>query len=242
MRADLGGPGLSCSSLRVRRLAAGELKGALREEAARHVAECARCQETVLEIEAEKAELQRAVPFEAFAAGVAEKLARPAAPSRLPWGRLVSRWAPLAAAAGVALVAGASLVRGPGTEKNAAGGVLVPGVRSKGAASAELFVQDAAGVHAITGGSVTASARLLVSLHPSGRTYAAVVLLEPGESSVIYSGAALSGPLPQAFEWTGSGDATVVIVLADEPVDAARIHALADVPRGADVVRIPLRR
>ena len=65
-------------------------------------------------------------------------------------------------------------------------------------------------------------ARLLLSLQPGGHKRAAAVLLEPGEASVIYDGPALTGTLPQAFEWTGQGVATLLVVLSDEPVDAKR--------------------
>lgn len=275
MRAELGGPGPGCSAMRVRRLLAGELAGAARDAEARHLAGCARCQRVEREIAEEQARLARDVPFEALAAGVAEKLARPErsrparwAPSLAKWAQPGSKWAPLAAAAAVAVVAGAALVRGPAGERAAgserAGSERGSGergadsagaataaegsTRSKGGASAEVFVRDSSGVHALAGAQVAASARLLISLHPAARRFAAAVLLEPGEASALYSGPARAGPLPDAFEWTGSGEATLVIVLADAPVDAGRIRTLADVAPGAalvrdaDVVRVPLRR
>ncbi|MCA1825822.1 MAG: hypothetical protein LC689_02640, partial [Myxococcales bacterium] len=156
-----------------------------------------------------------------LAAGVAEKLAQ------RPQRSFVSHWAPLAMAAGLALIAGAAVLRPADTET----------VRSKGAASAQLFVQDASGVRELSlAEPVSAQARLLVNLHPAGRKYAAAMLVEPGENSVIYSGAALNGPLPQAFEWTGSGKAMVRIVFADRPIDPVKP------PRDADVIEIPLHR
>src|SRR5207237_2854217 len=78
--ADLGGPGPACSALRVRRFAAGELSGVEQERMQAHVDGCSRCQAALREIETEKARLLRDVPFEQFAAGVAEKLSVAPAP------------------------------------------------------------------------------------------------------------------------------------------------------------------
>jgi hypothetical protein len=223
---DLGGPGQGCSALRVRRLAAGELAGAEKERTEAHVAGCERCARVQLELAQEREALRRDVPFSAFAAGVAEKLA---AKPRRPW---TARWAPLAMAASVLLVAGAGLVaRREPTE------------RAKGGATAQLFVQDAAGVRALEQEETLApGARLLLKLSPAGRKQVAAVLVEPGETSVVYQGPAPDGPLPQAFEWTGKGEATLLVVLSDSQLDAAKIRSAADAPRGADVLRITLRR
>ena len=227
MNLELGGPGPGCSATRVRRLLAGELAGAEQERTLVHVEGCARCAEVRREIALEQEALRRDLPFPAFAAGVAEKLA--VRPRR----SLLSRWAPLAAAAGVALVASALVLRPGDTET----------VRSKGAASAQLFVQDARGTRELSPAEpVAAGARLRIALHPAGHTQAAAVLIEPGETSVLYSGAALSGPLPQAFEWTGQGAASLLVVLADSPIDAAKIHSARDAPRGADVWQVQLHR
>ena len=229
MRVDLGGPRAGCSANRVRRLLAGELAASEREQCARHLEGCARCQAVRREVEEEKALLAREVPFELFAAGVAEKLAPAPKPVLQPW-RSASRWMPLAAAAAIALVAGAALVRGPATEES--------GIRSKGAAGVELFVQDAQGLRALgREEKIMRGARIQVVLRPAGRKYAGVVLLEPGETSVIYSGAAVQGALPQSFEWTGAGAATLQVVFADQPIENP-----AQVPAGADVLQVSLRR
>jgi putative zinc finger protein len=225
---DLGGPGPGCSAMRVRRLLAGELSGVEKERTEAHVASCTRCAAVQQEIAAEREALRRDVPFPQFAAAVAEKLAH------RPQRSSVSRWAPLAAAAGLALVAGTALVLRPAdTDRE----------RTKGAASAQLFVQDAGGVHALApGDAVAEGARLLLSLQPAGHKRVAAVLLEPGEASVVYEGPAVNGPLPQAFEWTGRGVATLVVVLSDSPVDAKSIRSAGDAPRGADVFHVTLRR
>lgn len=227
MNLDLGGPGAGCSAMRVRRLIAGELSGVEKERTEAHVAGCERCAAVREEIAAEREALRRDVPFPQFAAAVAEKLAR--RPQRSP----LSRWAPLAAAAGVALVAGTALVFRPDTET----------VRSKGGAAAQLFVQDQRGVHEVAAGDAVApGARLLLSLQPGGHKRAAAILLEPGEASVVYDGPAVNGPLPQAFEWTGKGVATLLVVLSDSQVDAKSIRSASDAPRGADVLTVTLRR
>jgi len=225
---DLGGPGPGCSALRVRRLLAGELSGVEKERTEAHVTGCERCAAVRQEIAAEREALRRDVPFPEFAAGVAEKLAH------RPRRDFVSRWAPLAAAAGLVLVAGTALVLRPAdTERE----------HTKGSASAQLFVQDATGVHALAAGELVADgARLLVSLRPEQHKRVAAVLIEAGEASVIYQGPAVKGPLPQAFEWTGKGVATLLLVLSDSPVDAKTIRSRDDVPRGAEVLQVTLRR
>ena len=228
MNLDLGGPGPGCSALRVRRLLAGELSGVEKERTEAHVTGCERCAAVRQEIAAEREALRRDVPFPQFAAGVAEKLAH------RPRRDFLSRWAPLAAAAGLVLVAGTALVLRPAdTERE----------RNKGGASAQLFVQDASGVHELAAGDAVADgARLLLSLQPGKHKRLAAVLVESGEVGVIYQGPAVKGPLPQAFEWTGKGVATLLLVLSDSPVDAKTIRSKDDVPRGAEVLSVTLRR
>ena len=219
MNLDLGGPGAGCSAMRVRRLAAGELTGAEKERTEAHVSGCERCAAVQREIANEQEQLRRDVPFPAFAAGVAEKLAQ------RPVRTLRPRWQAMAIAAALALTAGVLVMRPADTET----------VRSKGGASAQLFVMDAKGIHELLG-PVAEGARLQVTLHPGGRKYATVILIEPAEKSLIYSGVAVNGSLPQAFEWTGSGSATLKIIFADQPIDPA------NPPKDEDLVEIPLRK
>lgn len=227
MNLDLGGPGAGCSAMRVRRLMAGELTGVEKERTEAHVLGCERCAAVQREIAQEREILRRDVPFPAFAAGVAEKLA--ARPRR----SLLAQWAPLAAAASVALIAGAGILLRP----------VESTTRSKGGVAAQLFVQDGRGVHEIDAdGSVAEGARLLLKVTPAARKRMAAVLLEPGETSVIYSGPAIDGTLPQSFEWTGKGVATLLVVLSDSQVDAAKIRSVKDVPRGADVLQVRMHR
>src|SRR5260221_1446246 len=213
--------------MRVRRLLAGELAGAEKDRVERHIAGCARCAGTQRELSAEKSALLRDVPFPAFAAGVAEKLAQRPQRSRM------TRWAPLAAAAALALTGGGVLVLRPAD---------TDGVRSKGAATAQLFLQDVRGVREFQQEPLGQGAKLLLSLHPAGRRNAAAVLIEPGETSVLYAGAAVNGPLPQAFEWTGQGAATLLVLFTDQPIDAAKLPGPQDAPRGSDGIEVKLHR
>jgi hypothetical protein len=109
---------------------------------------------------------------------------------------------------------------------------------------AQLFVQDAQGTRTLAAGeTILNGAKLRLSLHPGERKFAAAVLLEPGEAAVLYNGPALSGPLPEAFEWTGNArEAQLLIVLSDKEIDAGKLHGAADAPRGADVTELVLRR
>ena len=59
----------------------------------------------------------------------------------------------------------------------------------------------------------------MVRLNPAGHGYVAVILAEPGETSLVYNGPAVT-ELPDAFEWTGSArQATLVAVFADNPIE-----------------------
>jgi len=226
MILDLGGPGTPCSTMRVRRLRAGELQGAERERTQAHVDGCARCQATLRELEAEREQLAREVPFEAFAAGVAEKLAHAHHPRRL------ARWVPLAAAAALLLAVGTTLTLRQSDE----------GVRSKGGAAVELFEKSGPEVRAVKGR--VGSGAIMVRLTPGGHSQLAVVLVEPQESSLLYSGPALR-ELPEAFEWTGPARrATLLAVFADEPIDGERVRrdGRKGAPKRAEVVEVPLER
>src|SRR5439155_1623190 len=119
-----------------------------------------------------------------------------------------SRLAPLAAAAGLLLVAGTALVLRPSDDS---------GVRSKGGVSAQLFVMDEKGVRELGDEPVAKGARLRISLHPAGHKQARAVLVEPGEKTVLFEGPAPTGPLPLAFEWTGTGEARLQITFSDGP-------------------------
>lgn len=237
----LGGPGTGCSAMRVRRLAAGELAAEERSRVQAHVAECPRCQAVQRELAEERARLAAELPFEALAAGVAERLASATRPRR--------RWpAVLGAALAAGLVAAIAgpLVRGPATDDAGRG------IRVKGGVELGVWVSSA-GVDAralAPGDPVPAGASLRVGLSGASRAYAAVALVDADGVVVLDAGRARAGVLPGAFEWVGSGEGILVAVLDDAPIDAAaladRIARLgpagaAPGPRAEVVVR-PLRR
>lgn len=209
MTLELGGPGVACSTMRVRRFEAGELFG---EEAARteaHLVVCARCQGTQRELVRERALLARDLPFEAMAAGVAERLA--AARPRHRQGRVVG----LALAAGLAAAVAVPALLRTQTDGH-------EGVRLKGGAELTLFARAGDASRALSAAdAIPAGAPLRIGLAPAGRKYAAVALLDADGAAVLYAGIARAGVLPGAFEWTGGERGTLVAVLADEPIDAA---------------------
>jgi hypothetical protein len=194
----------------LRRLQAGELPPAERDEVAAHVASCAGCAARLRELGEEQARLRADVPFETFAAEIAQRTAPPRASRRT---RLLTFAAPLAAAASIAVVAAVALR--PTDDP----------VRSKGGATIELFAQEGESVHAVASGDrITAGTRLLPAIHGVSGKRMRVTLIEPGESSVLYDGPAREGPLSQAFEWTGSG--TAVLRLEVDGASAAEVTLL----------------
>jgi hypothetical protein len=239
MRTSLGGPGVSCSAMRIRRLDAGELAVADRARTEAHLAACTRCQAVQREISAERAAVVEALPFDALAAGVAERLARPEPRRR----RL--RGVGLALAAGLAVAAAIPAVLQVAQERSS--------IRTKGGADVTVYVRAAGEARSLAPGeAVPAGATLRVGLSTGGRHYAAIVLLDADGAAVLFAGPTTGGVLPGAFEWTGAGrgTGTLVAVLDDAPVDAAalarRITANgvsgASPGGGAEVVVRPLRR
>jgi hypothetical protein len=238
MNGVLGGPGLACSAMRIRRLAAGELAGAERARTEEHLAACARCQEVGRELEAERRRLEAELPFEEFAAGVAERLARP---TRTPPRRLAGLG--VALAAGVLCAVAVPIVLRVSRDE--------PGVRTKGGAELTLWVQDGGAARALAPGEpIPPRASLRVGLTSAGRRFAAVALVDADGAVILHAGAAPAGVLPGAFEWTGAGEGTLVAVLDDAPIDAAALAerlardgpAAAGKDGGAEVVLRPLRR
>jgi len=222
---SLGGPGVACSITRVRRLAAGELLGDERLRTEAHLAGCARCQAAEREIAEERVRVEQELPFETFAAGVAERLAAPRRPAR--------RFSP---AVGLALAAGLAFA------------VVVPPVlrlaadrapsRAKGSAEITLWAGEPGGARLLPPGEpVPAGAALRVGLSAGARRFAAVALLDEDGAVILHEGPAPPGVLPGAFEWTGAGEAALAAVLDDRPVDAA---ALADrLARGGTAAASP---
>jgi anti-sigma factor RsiW len=246
MTLTLGGPGVACSSMTLRRLAAGELSADSAGRAAEHLAGCARCQATAREQEAERRALAAELPFEAFAAGVAERLATGSAAraARPTWRRAL----PLALAAAVALGVAVPLVGRLARDRSG----LLPAsdqTRLKGGATATLHLRERAGVRPLAPGEpIPPGGALRLALAPAGRRFAAAALLDEDGPVLLLSGPVATAP-GSAFEWTGRRGA-LVVVFDDVPVDGAALldrlargGAAAAAPGGAaEVVVLPLGR
>jgi hypothetical protein len=239
---SLGGPGVACSATRVRRLAAGELAGDDRARTEAHVAGCARCQGVERELAAERVRLEADLPFETFAAGVAERLAAPP-----PRTRRAVRGVGIALAAGLAVAVAVPALLRLAPDRGAGG----DGTRIKGGAELAVWVGDPGGARALAPGEpVPRGAALRVGLPPVPRRFAAVALVDRDGVVVLHAGAAAPGPLPGAFEWTGDGEGTLVAVFDDRPVDGAALStrlarsgiAAASPGGSAEVLARPLRR
>jgi hypothetical protein len=212
---DLGGPASPCSIARLRRLHAGELLGEERAKTAAHLLACERCRASERELAAERAALLRDVPFEAFASGVAERLA-----SEKPARARLYRYAPLLAAASILIVALPVALRDRRNPEE-------QGERSKGGALAQLYVKDARGVHPWSAGEeIPETADVHAELLPGSRSFAAVVLLEGGEVHPLFSGPARGQdgkPRVVSFGWTGAHDALLVVQLGDQQLDVGAL-------------------
>jgi len=247
MTFSLGGPGVACSSMTVRRLAAGELSGEAGARAEAHLAGCARCQAAARELEAERRALAAELPFEAFAAGVAERLAAgaAAAPVRPAWRRAGPL--ALALAASLAVAVAAPLVARLASGRSPF--VADDGTRIKGGASATLHLRVGAGSRPLDPGEpVPADASLRIGLAPAGHRFAAAAVLDEDGPALLFDGSAVDGP-GRAFRWTGRRG-LVVVVYDDRPIDGpallerlARGGPGAAGPGGAaEVVLLPLSR
>src|SRR5207237_2843510 len=105
-----------------------------------------------------------------------------------------------------------------------------------------LFQRSGAEVHAVR--RIVGPGPIMVHLAPAGHAYAAVVLIEPQESSLVYAGPSRA-ELPESFEWTGTARrATLLTVFADEPLDGETLRrdGAKAAPKSAEVVQVPLER
>ena len=251
-----------CSAIRVHRWMAGEFAGDEAAQAEAHITSCARCQITRAEFERERADLADVQSFESFAAGVAEKLAigeqqplQPPQPSPIStpsrWQQTVP-WRVMNVAASLVFVGLLGLFVSRATPRSIADfardrytahtfsptdnlGAL-DRVRTKGGAGITVFALRAARSFSLRDGEKAQPGdRLLPALEPGGHSQVVVLLVEPGEVSVLYRGAARGGPLPEAFEWTGSTrEARLVAVYADGPLEAEAVVAAVKAGRVAD--------
>ncbi len=244
MTLTLGGPGVACSVTTLRRLSAGELSGEGRARAEAHLHGCARCQAAAGRLEEERRQLAAELPFEDFAAGVAERLAAAQAPQARPgWRRLL----PLALAASLALVIGPLATRLAGPPADLDRSAL--GTREKGTAGATLHLREGEGSRALAPGeAIPPGAALRLTLAPAGHRHAAAALLDEDGPALLGAGPA-SAVAPGAFEWTGRRG-QLVVVYDERPVDGPALlerlrrqgAAGASPGEGAEVVLVPLRR
>jgi hypothetical protein len=254
MILTLGGPGVACSTMTLRRLAAGELGAEAAARAESHLAGCARCQAAARGLEEERRALAAALPFEAFAAGVAERLAagperRPSwrgavPPSRRPaWRRALPLALAASLALGLALPLLGRLGGGPGS--------LLPGdaSRTKGGASAALHLPQGSGSRALEPGEpIPPGVALRLVLAPAGHRFAAAALLDEDGPVLLADGPAAQVDAP-AFEWTGRRG-QLVVVYDDRPIDGEALvsrlgqggPAAAAPGATAEVVVLPLAR
>ena len=181
-------------------------------------------------------------------------LARPSKPSIPPGWRQGVTWRALNVAASLAFIAGMAgvlwqsaqhLPSGQDPSGGPAGGLdfgpTTPlhdwqRLRTKGGAGLGVFALRAARSFSLREGEkAQAGDRLLPALEPGGHSHVVVLLVEPGEVSVLYRGPARGGPLPEAFEWTGSGrEARLVAVYADGPLAAEAVMAAVKAGRVAE--------
>ena len=115
------------------------------------------------------------------------------------------------------------------------------GTYVKGGAGMMLYVQDCSGTRFLPEGEpVAPGGRLLLELAPAGHRFAAAALIDADGAALLYDGPARPGPLPDAFEWTGSGRARLVLEYADLPIDEKDFVGRLDRPPGPGVERVTL--
>ena len=216
MTTALGGPGVACSLARIRRLEAGELAGDERARTEAHLAGCVRCRGSARELEREREALEASLPFDRFAAGVAEGLARAEAPpARRRFLRAGMALAALLLAA-AALPLLSRLAPRPDEE----------GWRAKGARELTVWASEGGRVRALRRGRAGAARSLAAGRVPRrGRAHGAVALVDADGVAILFAGTAAKGAVGEAFTWTGTGDGWLVAVLDDAPVDAGALRA-----------------
>lgn len=207
----------------LRRLRAGELEASAAVEQRAHLDACAACQAVWRELEAEDAEVRRALPLEKLEA----KLAQPAkvVPLRRPWGRAAPAIG-LALAAGLAalLVAPRVAMRGGDT-------------RSKGGLSLDVFVGGVGEPRRVDAPAVALNPgeRVQLKVHGNGHRYVAVLSIdERGAVSPLFFANDASLPLaapeellPQSIDFDGDGREKLVVLFSDAPLGRERVEQAA---------------
>ncbi|QQR42296.1 DUF4384 domain-containing protein [Myxococcus xanthus] len=236
----------------LRRLSAGELAATEAARVQAHAASCETCAQALRGIQEAQTRFEAEVPFERFEAGVEQALRRQQDSARPPPRRWVATT--VAIAASLLMVV---LVR-PLLGSNAESGAIVGLDHFKGGATAELLIGGGLGPQReATPGRPEAldpGERVIVGYKAGTHRYVAALSVDAiGEVTPLYPEAGASAPvapgrgqhwLPGGWEFTGSGDERVIVVLSDEPlpqetlVEAARrafAQADGDVGRMAEL-------
>ncbi|MDY7229796.1 DUF4384 domain-containing protein [Hyalangium rubrum] len=217
----------------LRRLHAGELSTAEATRARTHAAECEQCGAVLRDAEGAQRQFEADIPFERFEAGVnraVEKAEKQQKSSRAA----VVRWAGpvVAIAAAVLVVVAARPLLDSGT---------VPGVRTKGGATAELRIGGGEGPQRVAQvdapETLNRGERVRLGYTPAERKYVLALSVDAsGEVTPLYpeTGQSLpvepgAGPhwLPGSLEFTGLGAERVVVLLSDTPVTVAQASEAA---------------
>ncbi|HEX8705047.1 MAG TPA: ACP synthase [Myxococcaceae bacterium] len=231
----------------LRRLHAGELPTAEATRTRTHAADCEKCGAVLREAEEAQRRFEADVPFELFAEGV-ERAAEKAGKQR-PLSQDTRRWVgPLVAIAATVLLVVALptlLAEEP-----------VPGVRTKGGASAELRVGGGDGSQRVARTylpePLAPGERVRLGYTPDTRKYVLALSVDAaGEVTPLYPESGESLPvepgagthwLPGSLEFTGTGAERVVLVLTDTPVTVEASAAAARKAfeeSGRDVAKMP---
>jgi hypothetical protein len=229
----------------LRRLHAGELPTAEATQARTHAASCERCGTVLREAEQAQRQFEAELPFERFAEGVerAAQKQRKFSPdsSRRRVGPLVA----MAATVLVVVAVRPLLSAEP-----------VPGVRTKGGATAELRVGGGGESQRVARMDVPEALapgeRVRLGYTPDTRKYVLALSVDAaGEVTPLYPEGGQSLPveagagthwLPGSLEFTGTGAERVVLVLTDAPVtveDASAAALKAFEAGGRDVAKMP---
>jgi hypothetical protein len=219
--------------LKLRRLSAGELAGSDAETSRAHAAACALCGTKLRALADEQRRFEEAIPFERFAAGV-ERAAR--TPKAVPTPRL--RWlypVMAVAAAGLVSVSAYSLIEAgqPGFNhlKGTGSGIEVvvagPANGPQRQASENPFTPEAlSSGERVRIGYKNAEHRFLTSVSIDDQGQVTPLYPEAGPSLPAASDRQVHY-LPGSLEFTGKGTERLVVILSDEPLDAAQVQSAA---------------
>lgn len=212
---------LHVPELVLRRIFAGELSGGDAETARRHAAECAACKAKLRLIEDEQAKFEQVISLDRFKAGVERSARGTHAGGKSPVGYFA-----LAVAAVLALMLMPVVMQALREDRN--NGI-------KGALSADLVIAPAnkdvpqRTVSTLTPELLSPGERVRISYTANGYHYiTAISVDDQGEVTPLAPETGLSPKvcdpfskcaLPEAWEFTGKGLETVVVLFSDGPLD-----------------------